>query len=325
MKTRELAGHTVGAVGLGCMSFSGVYGATDLDESFACLEAALKLGVTHWDVAEVYGQGRCEEILGRFLAERPADVVLATKAGIYTRPTRSFRNDADSLRQSLEGSLTRLGRDRVELFYIHRREAARPVEEVVETLALLIEEGLIGAYGLSEVSPATIRRAHAVHPVAAVQSEYSLWTRQVELGVRQACTEVGATLVAFSPVGRGVFAEAFPDPATFPDGDIRKGNPRFTDPNYGLNKAALAPFQTFARSRGWPVAAAAIAWLLDRGPDVVPIPGTRSAAHLRQLAHGAEIVLTDADRAKIARLLPPGFAHGARYSDAQWVGVEQYC
>jgi aryl-alcohol dehydrogenase-like predicted oxidoreductase len=228
---------------------------------------------------------------------------------------------------------TRLGRDRVELFYVHRREAARPVEEVMETLVGFIEEGLIGAIGLSEVAPATLRRAHAVHPVAAVQSEYSLWSRQPELGMLQACAELGTTFVAFSPVGgddlrrvlaRGVFADRFPDSEGFPPGEFRATNPRFMEPNYTANKAAIAPFQDWCRARGWSTSAVAVAWTLHQGDHVLPIPGTRSAAHIRELAQAAEIILTPEELAEIEKILPPGFAHGARYSDSQWPGVEQY-
>jgi len=321
---RDLAGRSVGAVGLGCMSFGGVYGATDEEESFACMAEALSLGVDHWDVAEIYGQGVSEAVIGRYLAQNRADVSIATKAGIYTQPERHFRNDAGALRCSLEGSLSRLGRDRVELFYIHRREAARPVEEVMETLVGFIEEGLIGAIGLSEVAPATLRRAHAVHPVAAVQSEYSLWSRQPEMGMLQACVELGTTFVAFSPVGRGIFADRFPDGAAFPPGEFRATNPRFTEPNYSANKTAIAPFQDWCRARGLSTSAVAVAWTLHQGDQVLPIPGTRSAAHIRELAQAAEIILTGDDLAEIETILPLGFAHGARYSDSQWPGVEQY-
>jgi aryl-alcohol dehydrogenase-like predicted oxidoreductase len=321
---RRIAGREVGAVGLGCMSFGGMYGAAELEESFACLDAAVELGVTHLDVAEIYGAGRCEEILGEWLRASGAEVHLATKAGIYTEPTRHFRNDAGSLRRSLEGSLKRLGRDRVELFYIHRREAARPLAEVIETLVGFMEEGLIGGYGLSEVAPATIRDAHAIHPVAAVQSEYSLWTRLPELGVLQACRDLGIAFVAFSPVGRGMLTDRVPDPARMAEGDFRRGNPRFEAPHFTRNMAAVAPFRAFCRERGWTTAAAAIAWTLDQGDHVLPIPGTRSAAHLRELWSATEIRFTDADRAEIARLLPPGFAHGPRYSEAQAAGSELY-
>jgi aryl-alcohol dehydrogenase-like predicted oxidoreductase len=211
--------------------------------------------------------------MGEFLRGSPGPFVIATKAGIYTKPTRHFRNDRDSLRASLDGSLKRLGLDRVDLFYLHRREAARPLPEVIETLAGFVAEGLIGGYGLSEVAPATIREAHAIHPVTAVQSEYSLWTRLPELGVIRTCRELGIAFVPFSPVGRGILADRFPDPAAFPPEDFRRGNPRFEEPNYSRNKAAIAPFQAYCRSRGWATAAAAIAWLLDRGDHILPIPG----------------------------------------------------
>lgn len=325
MKQRTIAGRRVGAIGLGCMSFAGFYGATSEAESLGCLAAAVDLGVDHFDTAERYGGGRSEEIIGTFLRETRADVSIATKGGIYTEPTRHFDNSETALRRSLEGSLRRLGVDHVALYYLHRREAARPVEAVMETLVRFVEEGKIGAIGLSEVAPATLRRAHAIHPIAAVQSEYSLWTRQPELGMLQACAELGVTFVAFSPLGRGVFADSFPDPAAFGNQDFRVGNPRFAEPAYGLNKAIIGPFQAFARARGWSTAAAALAWTLDQGEHILPIPGTRSAAHLQDLAKAAEITFSDADRAEIARLLPVGFAHGERYADAQTGGVENYC
>ena len=325
MKTRALSGHQVGAIGLGCMSFGGIYGATTEEESQDCLAAAVDLGIDHWDVAEIYGLGHCETMIGQFLASHPADVKIATKAGIYFEPKRHYSNAPDTLRASLEGSLKRLGRDKVELFYIHRREAERAVEKVVETLVGFIEEGLIDTIGFSEIAPSTLRRAHAVHPVAAVQSEYSLWTREPELGMLQACRDLGIAFVAFSPVARGMLADTFPDPAKFPRGDFRSPNPRFIEPNYSANCELLRPFQAFCASRGWSTSAAAIAWTLDQGDHIIPIPGTRTAAHLRDLASAADIAFTEDDRAEIARLLPPGFAHGPRYSDSQWFGVERYC
>ncbi|AHM04084.1 Aldo-keto reductase [Roseibacterium elongatum DSM 19469] len=322
---RRIAGQKVGAVGLGCMSFGGVYGATTEGESHACLAAAIDLGITHWDVAEIYGMGISERAIGAYLAQTNAPVTLATKAGIYPKPTRHFRNDAEALRRSLEGSLERLGRDSVDLFYIHRREADRPIEEVMETLAGFIAEGLIGAIGLSEVAPATLRRAHAVHPVAAVQSEYSLWTRQPELGMIQTCAELGVTFVAFSPVGRGIFADRFPRREDFPPEDFRQANPRFVEPNFSANKAAIAPFQDWCRARGWSTAATAVAWTLAQGDHILPIPGTRTAANLRDLVRADDIVLSAQDLAEIEAILPAGFAHGDRYSDAQYGGVERYC
>lgn len=322
---RHLCGREVGAVGLGCMSFGGIYGATDEEESFACLSEALALGIDHWDVAEVYGMGISESVIGKFLAQTGAEVTLATKAGIYREPKRHFRNDYDSLRASLEGSLARLGRDRVELFYLHRREAGRPIEDVMESLERFRQEGLIGAIGLSEIAPATLRRAHAVAPVAAVQSEYSLWSRLPELGLVRACADLDVTFVAFSPLGRGIFADTFPDPAQFPGGDFRLSNPRFQEPEFSLNKRAISGFQAFCTANGWTTPATAIAWTLAQGPHILPIPGTRSAGHLRDCAAAMDITLTPDHLAEIERLLPRGFAHGDRYAPAQQAGVENYC
>ena len=294
-------------------------------KAFECLEASLELGINHWDVAEVYGLGLCETILGKFLKAHPAKVVIATKAGIYPKPTRHFSNAPDRIRASLEGSLERLGRDHVELFYMHRKEQDRPVEEIVEMLVSLKEEGLIGGFGFSEIAPYTLRRAHAVHPVAAVQNEYSLWTRLPDLGMVRTCAELGTAFVPFSPLARGMFGHAFPDPASFAKGDIRANNPRFQEPNFSANKAAIQDFKDFCDRRGWSPAATAIAWTLDQGDHLIPIPGTRTAAHLRELADAAEITFTDNDRTEIDRLLPTGFAFGDRYSDAQTVGAERYC
>ena len=322
---RTIHGRKVGAVGLGCMSFGGFYGPTTEAESLECLAAAIDCGIDHLDTAERYGGGLSEEIVGKFLAQSGADVSLATKGGIYMKPERHFDNAESTLRASLEGSLKRLGVDHVDLYYVHRREQARPIEEVAGTMARFIEEGKIGAYGLSEIAPSTLRRAHAVHPVAAVQNEYSAWTRQPELGLIQTCAELGVTFVAFSPLARGMFGETAPDPAAFANGDFRRNNPRFVAPNFAANVAAIEPFKAFARARGWSTAATALAWTLDRGEHILPIPGTRTAAHLREFAAARDIAFTDADRAEIARLLPVGFAHGDRYSDAQNVGVERYC
>ncbi len=325
MKTRQLGDRQVGAVGLGCMSFAGFYGPADRNESLRCLARAVELGIDHLDTAERYGGGLSEEVIGAFLRQSGAQVSIASKAGIYVDPKRHYDNSETALRRSLEGSLRRLGVEHIDLYYVHRREAARPVEEVMETMVKFKQEGKIGGIGFSEIAPATLRRAHAVHPVTAVQSEYSLWTRQPELGMVQACAELGVAFVAFSPVGRGMLTDTPPDPAGFAEGDFRHHNPRFTEPDFSYNMQAVERLRGFARSRGWSTAALAKAWLLDQGPHIIPIPGTRSAAHVEDCAAAADIALTDADRAEIARLLPVGFAHGARYSDAQTYGVERYC
>ena len=327
MKKRKLGtnGPEVGAIGLGCMSFAGFFGATDEEQSMACMAAALAAGIDFWDTSNIYGMGRSERAIGRFLRETGAQVVLATKVGIVPGPPRHFRNDADHIRAELDGSLQRLGRDRVELYYIHRREAERPVEEVAETMGRLIEDGLIGGWGLSEVAPGTLRRAQAVVPVMAVQNEYSLWSRQPELGLIRACAELGVAFVPFSPLARGMFGETSVDPARMEPNDWRQHNPRFVQPNYGYNLAAVEGFRAFCRARGWKVAAAALAWVLDKGDHLIPIPGTRSAAHLADWLGAGEIAFTADDRAEIDRLLPPGFAHGDRYGDDHIVGVERYC
>ena len=307
------------------MSFGGIYGATDEAESHRALARALDLGIDHLDTADVYGEGVCEEVIGSFLKQRPNRFVIATKAGIKRSPQRSFDNSSEHLRSALEGSLKRLGVDHVHLLYVHRREPARPIEEVMETLVRLKEEGKIGAIGLSEISPGTLRRANAVHPVAAVQSEYSLWTRLPELGLIQETRRSGTALVAFSPLGRGMFTASPPDPARFDRSDFRAANPRFVEPDFSRNRAAVDCFRAFAADRGLAPAASALAWVLHRAPHIIPIPGTRSAEHLETNATAVDISLTAEDLDAIEAILPVGFAHGDRYSDAQAVGPERYC
>jgi len=327
MQKRKLGrnGPEVSAIGLGCMSFAGFFGSTDEDTSLACLEAAEEAGINFWDTANIYGTGISERVVGKYIAARKPDIVLATKVGIIPGTPRRFDNSADYIRAELESSLKKLNRDKVELYYIHRREAERPVEEVIETMARLIEEGLIGGYGLSEIAPATLRRAHAVHPCTAVQNEYSLWTRQPELGLIQACDALGVAFIPFSPLARGMFGETSVKPADMGEKDFRRTNPRFVEPNYSYNAAAIDGFRQFCRARGWAVSAAALAWVLEKGDHLIPIPGTRTAAHLREWLGAFDIDFTDEDRAEIERLLPAGFAHGDRYSDAQTLGVERYC
>ena len=225
----------------------------------------------------------------------------------------------------MEGSLQRLGVDYVDLFYVHRREQERPIEDVTETLAGFVKEGKIGGFGYSEISPASLRRAAAVHPVRAVQSEYSLWTRMPELGLIRACEEVGAAFVAFSPVARGMFADVAPDPSTFGERDIRRGNPRFVEPNFAANVAAINAFRDYAESQSMSAACMALAWVTAQGDHIIPIPGTRTPEHLIQDAGAGSAQLTLEQLVEIDRILPTGFAHGDRYSDSQMVGVERYC
>lgn len=318
-------GPRVSALGLGCMSFGHSYGPTTRAESLATLDAALAAGVNFFDTANIYGMGLSEDVLGDWLASRGPEIVLATKAAIIPGPPRRFDNSAAHLRRELETSLKRLNRERVELFYLHRRDPGVPIEEVVGTLGQLIDEGKIGGYGLSEIAPSTLRRAHAERPCMAVQNEYSLWSRQPELGLVEACADLGVGFVAFSPLGRGSLTDRPPQPDALAEGDFRRMNPRFQPAAHAANEAWLRPFRAFARSRGLSTAALAIAWVKSRGPHIIALPGTRSAAHLAELVAGEALQLSAEDLAEIARLLPAGFAEGDRYGEAQMAAIERYC
>jgi len=324
MQQRRLGakGPMVSAIGLGAMSFGGLFGPTDEAGSLRCLDAMYEAGIDFIDTANIYGMGVSETVIGKWLASRRPKVTIATKASFVSDPERRIDNSAAHLRAELEGSLRRLGRDHVDLFYLHRRERARPLEEVTETLSRLMEEGKIGGYGLSEVAPDTIRAAHALLPVTAVQNEYSLWTRQPELGVIQCCKALGIAFVAFSPLARGMLGDT---PLPRPQDGFRGSNPRFTEPNFSRNLAALAPFRAFCAARGWSVPATALAWVLAQGDHVIPIPGTRHARHLQQWVAAADIRFSAEDRAEIDRLLPPGWAWGDRYGDHQLLAIERYC
>jgi aryl-alcohol dehydrogenase-like predicted oxidoreductase len=330
MRTRQLGkdGPLVGAIGVGCWSFAGAYGSTTERESHEVLARALDFGANHWDTADTYGFGAGEEVIGRFLKGRKdAKVVLATKGGIKRRPgttERNFDSSPDYLRSALEASLRRLGRDHVDLYYVHRREPSRPVEEITQTLARFVKEGKARAIGFSEIAPATLRRASTVHRIAAVESEYSLWSRQPELGLVQACRELGVALVAFSPLGRGFLTGTVERTDGFGPLDFRKTNPRFLEPSFSANKRALKPFLALAREKDVRPAQLALAWLLAKGQHVIPIPGTRSLGHLDENLRAASVHLSDDDLAAIERALPVGFAHGDRYSELQWPGAERY-
>jgi aryl-alcohol dehydrogenase-like predicted oxidoreductase len=288
------------------------------------------LGVTHLDTANVYGMGKSEKAIGTYLKTNPGardDFIIATKATI-TRDAdgnRIFDNSAEHLEAELDKSLQRLGLDCVDLFYAHRRDPRLTPEETAANLGRLVEKGKTKAIGLSEVAPATLRRAMKAYPIAAVQSEYSLSTRFPDLGLVQTCAELGVAMVAFSPVGRSLLTDDPIPSDRIPNLPFLAGNPRFMEPNLSENLRITEGFRKLAAEMGVSAAGLANAWLLSRGPHVIPIPGTRSVDHFRECVAGAELNLTTADLDRINEVLPVGWAHGDRYSVEQWVGPERYC
>ncbi|MGR3515341.1 MAG: aldo/keto reductase [Paracoccaceae bacterium] len=327
MTTLGKDGPAVSQFGLGAMSFAGIYGDATETESHAVLDACREAGVTHIDTANVYGNGRSEEITGAWFASRAGsrdEMVLATKAGITGQADRRFNNDLNYMEAELDKSLARLGVDHVDLFYVHRYDRSHTPEELGGTLKTLVDSGKTRAVGLSEIAPNTLRRVSTECPVAAVQSEYSLSTRAPELGLVQTCAELGTALVAFSPVGRAFLTDT---PFTYERAQsmpFTANNPRFMEPNYGANVAATDIFRAFAADMGEPTAALAIAWLIAQGDHVIPIPGTKNLAHLAELIRGTEIDLTEDDLLRIETVLPVGWAHGDRYNVSQWEGPERY-
>jgi len=324
-------GTKVSAIGIGAMSFSNFYGPADTEQSHAILSLALDLGIDHIDTSNVYGNGVSEERIGSFLAKQGAGrnslFKIATKAAICRdEDGKTFIDNSPAhLAAELDKSLLRLGVDQVEVFYVHRRDPALPIEEVTEALAGFVRSGKIKQFGFSEIAPTSLARAAAVHPVGAVQSEYSLSTRSPELGLVQKTAELGTTLVAFCPVGRSLLTDkphSAENAATMP---FLKTNPRFVEPNLSLNVKATAGFRALAGDMGVKTSTLAIAWLLHQGEHILPIPGTRSTDHLRELAKGADLKLSATDLEEINRQLPVGWAHGDRYSIAQWAAPERYC
>jgi aryl-alcohol dehydrogenase-like predicted oxidoreductase len=318
-------GPVVGSIGLGCMSFAGAYGGAPETDCFAVLDRCAELGVTLMDTANIYGNGLAEEILGTWLKANPGHpFIVSTKAGIVTGEQRSTNNSKAYLRECLLASLQRLNLDRVELFYIHRREADRPISDIMETMMGLMDEGLIGGIGFSEIAPATLMEALSFGPVRAVQSEYSLWTRQPELGMIEACRRNGVAFVPFSPLARGAIGDQDLDVAGLPATDFRTQNPRFQTPHWEKNREALARFRSFAKSKGYPASGLAIAWSMRQGDFMFPIPGTNKLKHLEQDVAAASIYLSNADLEMIEAILPAGFASGSRYAPSQWHSVEDY-
>ena len=336
MEKRNLGntGTKVGALGIGAMSFSDFYGPTNTQESHAILKMALDNGIDHIDTAKVYGMGLSEERIGQFLNTlSPNDrqsFKIATKGGIDRKNfddkgTVVFDNSKEFLTEELNNSLKRLGVDCVELYYVHRREADRPIEEVTETLVEFIKDGKIKQFGFSEIAPTSLEKAASLHPVGAVQSEYSLSTRYPELGLVQRTKSLGTSLVAFSPIGRSLLTDNPHNSETVENMEFLKANPRFIEPNLSNNIKATEKFREYAADLGCKASGLAIAWLLKVDTHVLPIPGTRSVAHLQEMIDGCALDLTDSNIKDIENILPVGWAHGDRYSTGQWFGPEKYC
>ncbi|WP_253782470.1 aldo/keto reductase [Nocardia amikacinitolerans] len=312
---RHLGELAVSAQGLGCMGMSHAYGAADDDQSIATLHRALDLGVTLLDTADFYGSGHNEELIGRAIAGRRDEVVLATKFGFANRlgePT-SIRGDAAYVRQACDASLRRLGVDHIDLYYQHRVDPQVPIEETVGAMAELVRAGKVRHLGLSEASASTIRRAHAVHPIAALQSEWSLWTRDLEAEIVPVCRELGIGIVPFSPLGRGFLTGRYNSVAELAENDMRRSQPRFADGNLEQNLAIVAKLDELATAKGVTAGQLALAWVQHRGDDVVPIPGTRRQRYLEENLAALTVDLSPEDLIAIESAAPPSQIAGRRY------------
>jgi aryl-alcohol dehydrogenase-like predicted oxidoreductase len=315
-------GPTVSAQGLGCMSMSFAYGTPDHDEAVATIERALDLGVTFFDTADIYGFGHNEELVGKALAPRRDEVVIATKFGIHldadTPGGRGVRGDADYVRQACDASLGRLGLDHIDLYYQHRPDVTVPIEETVGAMAELVTAGKVRHLGLSEASADTVRRAAAVHPIAALQSEWSLFSRDIEAEIVPACRELGIGLVPYSPLGRGLLTGTVSSLDELADDDFRRTQPRFQDGNLDRNLAAVAVVRAVAAAHGATPGQVALAWLAAQGDDVVPIPGTKRRRYLEQNVAALDVVLSDEDLSRLGALT----AVGDRYAQADWTNLD---
>ncbi len=329
MKTRRLGrqGPEVSAIGLGCMGMSDFYGQRDPAESMATLHRALELGVTLLDTADMYGPHTNEELVGHAIRGQRNRVFLATKFGIVRDPQDPHRRGINGrpayVRSSCEGSLRRLGVDTIDLYYQHRVDPATPIEETVGAMADLVRQGKVRYLGLSEVSAATLERACAVHPITAVQTEYSLWSRDPEVAVLAACRRLGVGFVAYSPLGRGFLTGAFQKPDDFAEDDFRRFNPRFQGENFTRNLALVDQVRVLAQRKGCQPSQLALAWVLARGEDMVPIPGTKQRRYLEENIAAVEVSFTEAELAEIDAVFPPDAAAGSRYAEEMMQLVDQ--
>jgi len=325
VNSRTLGPFNVSAIGLGCMSLSHAYGTPPAEDVAASiLLKALDLGYTHFDSAALYGFGANEALIGRTLKQRRQEFVLATKGGMFrnAQGQREIDGRPDAIKQHCDESLRRLQTDVIDLYYLHRWDKRIPVEESVGAVADLVKDGKVRTVGLSEVSAATIRNAHRVHPIAAVQTEYSLWTRNPEVAVRDACGELGITLVAFSPLGRGFLAGGLRDVASLPPKDIRLAMPRFQNEHFQRNLGLLEGLGAVAHEQRITMAQLVLAWLLAQGENIVPIPGTTRLDHLEENVGATELQLDRKTLDRLNELINPRTVSGARYNAATQTEID---
>ncbi|HEY8616007.1 aldo/keto reductase [Phenylobacterium sp.] len=323
MDTRRLGPFEVSAIGLGCMSLSHAYGTPPPRETAeAVLKGALDAGYTFLDTAAVYGMGHNETLIGEVLKDRRADFVLASKCGLTNGDKREINGRPEVLKATCEASLRRLQTEVIDLYYLHRWDKTVPIEESVGALSDLVREGKIRTIGLSEVSADTLRRAHATHPITALQTEYSPWTRNPEIAVLEACRELGVTFVAFSPVARGFLAGGVRDTAQLEAGDLRLNMPRFQGENFAQNLQLLARFEDLAREAGCTPAQLCLAWLLAKDETLVPIPGTANPDHMRENAAAAEVRLAPEMVDKVDAVVNEGTVAGHRYPPALQASID---
>src|SRR5947208_11077677 len=311
-------GPEVSAIGLGCMGMSEFYGSGSEDDSIATIHHAIDRGVTFLDTADMYGVGRNEELVGRAIRDRRDQVFLATKFANVRGPNGEFlgvRGDPEYVRSACEASLKRLGVEVIDLYYQHRVDPNVPIEDTVGEMARLKDEGKIRFLGLSEAAPATIRKAHSTHPITAVQTELSLWSRDAEAEVLPTVRELGIGYVAYSPLGRGFLTGQIKSPDDFAEDDFRKFHPRFQGENFAKNIALVREVEAMAQEKACTTAQLALAWVLAQGEDIVPIPGTKRVRYLDENIAALEVKLTDEDLRRLDEILPPGAAAGQRYHD----------
>jgi aryl-alcohol dehydrogenase-like predicted oxidoreductase len=317
------SGAEVSAIGLGCMSLSGVYGTSDDAAGVALIHRAIDLGVDHFDSSDMYGWGQNEELLGRALQGRRSGIVIATKFGQTRRPggANGVDGSPEYIAQACEASLKRLGVEVIDLYYQHRVDPAVPVEDTVGAMAGLVEQGKVRFLGLCEARPERIRRAHATHPIAAVQMEFSLLYREEATETRELTRDLGIALVPYAPLGRSLLAGVVPDLVHLDAGDTRGRHPRFIGDNFARNRALVERIEEVAEEKGCTPAQLALAWLLAQGPDVIPIPGTKQVARLEENLGAARVRLTPAEIERISAAIPIGAAAGTRYPEGGMRGV----